>query len=55
MRPSPHPSADKRPLEMEEDQYRRPSCRGDNDTDDDGDKIGPGTSQMLNLLDQYCL
>ena len=55
MRPSTNPSAVKRPLEMEEDQYRRPSCRGDNNNGKDDDRLGPGTSQLLNLLDQYCL
>ena len=39
-------------LEHEEDQYRRPSCRPISSPEELREALGPGTSQLLKLLNQ---
>ena len=55
MRPSTSIGAPKRPQEMEDDQYRRPTCGGYKDADRDSEQHGPGRTGLQDLLDQYCL
>ncbi len=41
----------KRELENNEDQYRRPSCKPANGNDEQAESISPGAAQILRMLD----
>lgn len=41
-----------RDLEMDEDQYRRPSCGQRKTVQSEDSKLGPGTAQLLHLLNE---